>query len=432
MSRRADSATRSDVTWVSVIAALVALRVLVPLAVLGAAPAKLPLLPRYDYAPLNGDSFGFYETVANIFAAFRGVLIGWIGLAALVLLACFSCAALLLWRGGVRWLAVLVPAFGISLVVGVLVHDIATSGAGVVGWSLIWALATFPLPLLHIALTPDRAFPSGLTLTLVANAATVVATAFVGLQASGRRSVGLIAAGLYATWPLWVGIVAGSRAWENGQWLVDVGLHLYSEPVSTALVVTSLALLLRPQLSTTSTAVAGLLIGVATTIKLTNGPVGAILVVIVALQYGIRRAMILALGGFASAPIVIGFWSKGYVDTSGGKGGVDLGALYQWRFVSANARTSTIFTGTMLLVLLPLAVVGILGVIGWFQRAILIAPIVVTIVLYSSYYVTNQHPRFYYVILPSLFVLVAAGAVFLGEFVHRRIRAPATSGSALL
>ena len=51
----------------SVIAALIALRVLVPLAVLGAAPAKLPLLPRYDYAPLNGDSFGFYETVANIF-----------------------------------------------------------------------------------------------------------------------------------------------------------------------------------------------------------------------------------------------------------------------------------------------------------------------------------------------------------------------------
>ena len=422
MGRRAAPATGSDVTWAAMIAALVALRVLIPLAVLAAAPAKLPLLPAYTYAPLNGDSFGFYETVANIFEAFRGVLIGWIGLASLTLMACFSSAAVILWRGGVRWLAVLLPAFGISLIVGVLVHDIAASGAGVVGWPLVWALATFPLPLFDIALTPERAFPSGLALTLIANAATVVATALIGLRATGRRSVGLIAAGLYATWPLWVGIVAGSRAWENGQWLVDVGLHLYAEPVSTALVVVSLALLLHPRLSATSAAVAGLLLGFATAIKLTNGPVAAILVVIVALQCGARRAVIFALGGIVSAPIVFGFWSKGYVDTSGGRGGVDLDALYQWRFVSVNARTSTIFTGAMLLVLVPLAVVGILALIGWFQRATLIAPIIVTIVLYSSYYVTNQHPRFYYVILPSVLVLLAAGAVLIWDLSRRRVR----------
>jgi hypothetical protein len=357
------------------------------------------------------------------------VLIGWIGLASLALMICFLFAALILWRGGVRWLAVLLPAFGLSLVVGVLVHDVAASGAGVVGWPLVWALSIFPLPLLDIALTPDRAFPPGLALTLIANAATVVATALVGVRATGRRSVGLIAASLYATWPLWVGIVAGSQAWENGQWLVDVGLHLYAEPVSTALVVGSLALLLHPRLSATSAAVAGLLLGFATAIKLTNGPVAAILVVIVASRCGARRAAIFALGGIVSAPIVLGFWSKGYVDTSGGGGGVDLGALYQWRFVSVNARTSTIFTEAMLLMLVPLAVVGIFGLIGWFQRAILIAPIVVTIVLYCAYYVTNQHPRFYYVVLPSLFVLQAAGAVLIWELARRRIRPYAAAGS---
>jgi hypothetical protein len=428
MERPPTSWTGSDATWVAAIAGLVALRVLIPLAVLAAAPAKLPLLPAYDYVPLNGDAYRFYQAVANLLAAFRGVLLGWIGLAALVLMVCFAAAALILWRAGIRWLAVLLPAFGVSLVAGVLVHDMASPGAPVIGWPLVWALSLSPLPLLHIALTPDRAFPPGLALNLIANAVTVVATAVVGLRATDRRSVGLIAAGLYATWPLWVGIVAGAQAWENGQWRVDVGLHLYDEPVSTALVVVALALLLQSRPTGTATAVAGLLLGFATAVKLTNGPVAAVLVIVVALQCGVRRAAVFALGGVVSVPIVLGFWSKGYVDASGGQA-FDLGALYQLRFVSVNARTSTIFTPTMLLVLVSFAVVGIFGLTRWFPRAILVAPIIVTIVCYSAYYVTNQHPRFYYVILPSLFVLQAAGVVLIWEFSRRRIRQYAAAGS---
>jgi hypothetical protein len=354
------------------------------------------------------------------------VLIGWIGVAALVLIICFSSAAVILWRGGVRWLAVLLPASAVSLVAGVLVYEMAAPGAGVIGWPLAWALSLAPLPVLHIPLTPDRAFPTGFAISLAANAATVVATALVGVRATGRRSVGLIAAGLYATWPLWVGIVAGTRAWENGQWLVDVGLHLYAEPISTALFVVSLALLLHPRPSALSTAVAGLLLGFGTAVKLTNGPVAATLVVIVAIQFGVRRAAILALGGIVSAPVVFGFWSNGYVDTASGLG-VDVGALYQWQFISNNARTSTIFTGTMLLVIVPLAVAGIAFPMGWFRRAILIAPIVVTIASFCAYYVTNQHPRFYYVILPSLFVLQASGAVVAWDAIRRRVRPAAAT-----
>lgn len=410
----------SDAIWVSALAALVGIRVLIPLAALAADPARVPLLPAYRYAPLNGDAYGFYEAVADIFAAFHAVFIGWIGLATLALMACLLGAALLLWRAGARWPAVLLPSFGLSLALGVLVHDMAVPTAGVIGWPLVWALGLIPLRVLHISLTPDSAFPPALALTLVANAATVVATALVGLGATGRRSVGLIAAGLYATWPLWVGVVAGHRAWENGQWHVDAGLHLYAEPVSTALFVVSLALLLKPRLSATCTAVAGLLLGFATAVKLTNGAIAAILVVLVALRWGWRRGAILALGGIVSAPIVIGFWSHGYVNTSGG-GGVDLGALYQLRFVSSNARTSTIFTGLMLVVLVPLAVVGVTSVKGWFRQAVLVAPILATIACYSAYYATNQHPRFYYVILPPLFVLQAAGARLLWNFSWHRI-----------
>ena len=103
-------------------------------------------------------------------------------------------------------------------------------------------------------------------------------------------------------------------------------------------------------------------------------------------------------------------------------GGVDLGALYQWHFVSANATTSTIFTPAMLVVLIPLAVLGLLAVRGWYPRAVLVAPIPVTIVCYAAYYVTNQHPRFYYVVLPPLFVLQAAGIWLVWRFLIHRIR----------
>ena len=223
----------------------------------------------------------------------------------------------------------------------------ASPSAPVIGWPIVWAFSLLPLHLLHIGLTPDRAFPPGLALSLIANATIVVATAVIGLHATGRRSIGLIAAGLYATFPLWVAIVAGTQAWENGQWRVDVGLHLYDEPVSTALVVVALAILLHPRLSTTSAAVAGLLLGFSTAVKLTNGLLAAALVVVVAFGFGARRAAVFALGGMVSLPIVLGFWSKGYTDASGGQA-IDLGALYQLRFISANARTSTIFTTWML------------------------------------------------------------------------------------
>jgi hypothetical protein len=425
-SGAARTRTVSDALWVQMLAALVALRVLIPLVVLAAGSSKLPLVPDYDYRPLNGDAYGFYHAVANIFAAFSGVLLGWIGAAALVLMICFTVAAVILWRGGVRWLAVLLPPLAVTAITGVLVHDMATPGAGVVGWPLVWALSLSPLPVFHVALTPDRAFPTGLAISAIANAVTVVATAFVGLRATGRRSVGLMAAGLYATWPLWVGIVAGTRAWENGQWQADVGLHLYTEPPSTALVVVSLALLLHPRLSALTAAVTGLLLGFATAVKLTNGFVAASLVVIVAFRFGARRAAIVALGGLVSAPIVFGYWSRGYVDASGGRG-VELEEWYRWAFVSANARASLIFTGTMLVVIVPLAVVGVWLLGDWYRRAVLIVPILVTIASFAAYYATGQHPRFYYVILPSLFVLQAAGGALIWEALRPRIRLGAAS-----
>ncbi len=402
-----------QIVFVSAIAALVVLRVFIPVAVLAASPHGLPLLPAYHYAPLNGDSFAYYQALTNMFASFNGVFDGWIGVGSVGLLASFCAAAWVLWTGGVRWLAILLPALAISLILAVLVHDTASPTAGVIGWPLAWSLPLLPFPLLHFSLTPDYAFALGLTLSLIANAVTVIATARIGLRVSGRRSIGLAAAALYATWPIWVGLVAGEQAWQNGQWLIDVGLHLYTEPLSTALFVVSLALLLDPRASASVVVVAGLLVGFDTAVKLTNGFLAAALLILVVLRSGWRSGAIFGLGGFASVPIVVGYWPRGYARASFGNH-VD-GGLYQLRFLSTNARTSTIFTGVMLLILLPLALVGLAQIRGWFFRSILVVPIIVTIASYCAYYYTAQHPRFYYVVLPLVFVLQAAGAQMIWD-----------------
>ena len=404
----------SDTVWISTLAAFVALRVMIPLAVLAAAPARIPWLQAYTYVPLTGDSAAVLPGCCQ---PARGERRG-------------------AWRldrhrrsrddASVRRcvrhpLALRYPLVGSAADragacarLGVLVNAMASPSAPVIGWPIAWAVLLLPLHLLHIGITPDRAFPFALGLSLIANATIVVATASIGLRATGRRSVGLIAAGLYATWPIWVGLVAGDQASQNGQWIVDVGLALYDEPLSTALVAAALVLLLQSRLSATSAAIAGLMLGFATAVKLTNGPLAAGLVVVVALGVGIRRAAVLALAGMVSLPIVLGFWPKGYADASGGEG-IDLGALYQLRFISPNVRESTIFTTWMLLLLLPAAALGCAKVTSWYRRALLIVPIVITIGCYASYYVTNQHPRFYYVILPAIFVLQASGFVLIWD-----------------
>jgi hypothetical protein len=418
----ARSGTRTAAEWpqvvfVSAIAALVALRVFIPLAVLAASPRRFPLLPAYQYAPLNGDSFAYYQAVTNMFASFNGVFDGLIGVGSAGLLASFCAAAWILWRAGLRWLAILLPALAISLILAVLVHDTASPGAGVIGWPLAWSLPLLPLPLLHLAVTPDRAFAPGLMLSLIANAVTVIAIARIGLRVGGRRSIGVTAAGLYATWPIWVGIVAGEQAWQNGQWLIDVGLHLYTEPLSTALFVVSLDLLLDPRASASVAVVAGLLVGFDTAVKLTNGFLAAALLVLVVVRSGWRSGAIFGLGALVSVPIVVGYWPQGYARPSFGNH-VD-GGIYQLRFVSMNARTSTIFTGVMLLFLVPLALAGLTQIGGWYFRSILIVPILVTIASYCAYYYTAEHPRFYYVVLPLVFVLQAAGAQMIWERIGR-------------
>ena len=397
-------------SWRAALAALVAVRLAIPLVALAAEGHDLPGIPRYDYGPLWGDAEGFYAAVREFIAAVPRL--GALRLA--VLAVGIATVAVLSRRLRPAWLGIVVPAFAVAVAVAAVIDEMGTTGAAVFGWPLVWSIPSFPLRALDI-LDPDSAFVVGLVLSLAANALTVVATAYVGLYATGRRWIGLVAAALFALWPLLAAALAGRRAWENAQWHVDVGLHLYTEPVSTALVTSAAAILLAPAFTDTRIAVAGLALGLATAVRLSNGILAALAVAYVLwLDRSLSRALPLAAGGLALAPIVIAFWPLGYVALYD-----DPSAFpehpFSLDYAVQNWTESWIFTPRTLALLAPLALIG-----AWAQRRrpslpLLGAWILTTAAFYSLYELTRQHPRFLYVVLPELFVLEAAGAYALAR-----------------
>ncbi len=394
--------------WSVALASLVMLRLAIPLVVLAAAGHDLPDLPPYDYSPLNGDATGFYAEARELIS----VAFGPAGAAALVLLAA---GAACVWRLRRGWAAIAVGCLAVSLAASALVLDQQTTGAAVVGWPLLWAIPLFPLRVVGL-LDDDVAFAVGLLLSLAANAVTVVATAFIGLRVTGSRAVGIAAATLYAAWPLLTRPLAGTSVWENGQWNVDVGLHLYTEPLSTALVAVAIALMLAPTLDPVRLATVGALLGYATVVRPSNGFFAAAAVALLALRLGLRRTLPAAAAGLAFVPLLAVYWPKGYPTIDNVPGFSLDQADRTWV-------DSLLFDPRTLLVLLPPALLGLLAVPRW-TAALLGAAVATNAVLYTFYEHTHLHPRFLYVTLPALFVLQAAGGwlVIRKAFEGRRKR----------
>jgi len=220
--------------------------------------------------------------------------------------------------------------------------------------------------------------------------------------ASGRRAVGVTAAALFALWPLLTRPLAGPSAWENGQWNVDVGLHLYTEPLSTALVAVALALLLAPGLDELRLAAAGALLGFATVVKVSNGFLAVAAVALVAFRLGPRRALPLAAAGAAFVPLVAVYWPKGYPEIPNVPG-------FSLEQAGRSWADSFVFDPRTLLMLLPLALVGLFAIRRW-AAALLGVSVATNALFYTFYEHTHLHPRFLYASLPASFVLVAAGA----------------------
>jgi hypothetical protein len=398
-------------TWTATLAGLVAARLAIPLVAVAAEGRKLPAIPRFDYEQLMGDATGYYAAAREFMAAW-GRLPPVLVAALALLIVALAFALVLQWQRRPERRALLVAGAAVALgaVVALGVSRMEPPGAPVFGWPLIWSLPMLPYRALGLPLDVDGAYGLAVALSLAANAAVVVATAYAGFYATGRRAVGLGAAALFALWPLLTGLVVGERAWENGTWRVDAGLHAYTEPLSTALMTVALAVLLRSRPTPVALAVSGVALGLATTVKLSNGIVAALACVLVLVRRGPRAALPMAAAGAGFVPVVLAYWPLSYYDESVGTRD-ELGAGY----LASSWTESLLYTPRLLLALVPLAVVGAVSLRRSPALLVLLVWVVPTAIFYSFYEPTAQHPRFLFASLPAVFVLWSAGAAFLLE-----------------
>lgn len=405
--------------WWGPLGLLAAVRIAIPLAAYADRGSSLPGLPRFDRDPrdggLTGDATGFY-------AATREFMAGWARmprplLALLFVVAVAGVAALVVgWRRRPSLRAWLL-AGGVcllGLLVCVDVHWMEPSGAAVFGWPLVWALALLPFRAAGV-LTHALAWDVAFVLQLAFVGATVVAVGYLGRNATGRRSLGLLAAAFWASWPLLVGVVAGHDAWTNGQWEVDAGLHAYSEPLSTLLVTGAAALLLAPAATSLQLSLAGCALSLATLTKLSNGLLAAAALVLVYLRGRWRPYL---AGVLSLAPLVAVYWPISYPKLFDNPQ-----SWPQDPFDPAHVVTtwthSAMFSPWTLLVLAPLAVVGAFAVLRPWPLALVLAFLLINPVFYSFYANTAQHPRFLYASLPFLFTLWAASVESIRRCVAR-------------
>ena len=393
------------------------------LAALAAEGRDLPGLPRFDLVAGTGDDAGYYAAAREFMAAWGRVPVA--GLALLALgLALVAVAVVRLWHAPARR-AWLVPAgaTAVSLAVLVAVLQMEPSGAPVFGWSLVWAAPMLPYLALGLPLDYEIAFAFGFPLSLAANVVALVATAYAGWYATGRRVVGLGAAAALAIWPLTTALVAGESAWENGTWLVDTGLALYTEPLATALVATAAALLLAPA-NGVRVAAAGVLFSLATLVKLSNALAGALVLVLIALYRAPREAALFLAGCLTFAPVALAYWPLSYYVREEDRPENYPDTLFSLGYAADSWADSLLFSPRTLIVLLPLAVVGAVRFPRGYALWLLLALALVNPLFYTFYEPTAVHPRFLFASLPPFFVLWAVGLRETVAFLRGRVRSP--------
>lgn len=392
---------------IAALGTLALLRIVLSVAVLAASgSALLPGFPEYRYVARTGDAHGYYAAVRELLST--PLRLGWalpLVVAAMVVLVLVVARPRTIGRG--RHVDALVAVCCVAAIATLFVVRMRASGAPTIGWPLVWSLPMFPYAGVGLPLDPDVAFVFGLVLSLLANTVTLVATYLLGLWTTGRRLVGLIAATLFALWPVLVLLLGKTR--DPGTWQVDLGLLMYSEPVSTALVASACVLLVRAARNPTAAVIAGSLLGLATAVRLSNAVIAVCATALVA-RYDRRAAAYVALAGLAFLPPVIAYWPMGYASFPEDE---LRGAAFSLDNVVPAWRDSAVWGLEALAVLVPPAVVG------WFALArrhawLLAAWILATALFYTFYSYTPGHPRFFLVVLPAVFVLWSAGVAAIG------------------
>ena len=397
--------------WWGPLGLLAAIRVAIPLAAYADRGSSLPGMPRFDRPArdggLSGDATGFYAAAREFMAAWGRMPRPVLALDALLALTA-TIAIVVLWRSRPAWrpwlAAGAVCVFG--LVVAVDVHWMDPSGAAVFGWPLAWALVL--LPIRAVGLSKHAAWDAGVALSLVFVALTVVAVAYLGRNATGRQRLGVLAAAFWTAWPLLVGVIAGHQAWTNGQWDVDVGLHNYSEPLSTLLVTAGAALLLSPRMTQLRLAVAGCALSAATLVKLSNALLAAAALALIFLRGRTREALPYLAGALSLAPLVAVYWPLSYPKLFDNPQSWPRDPFDASHVVTSWTHSSIFYPRT-LAILVPLALVGAFALRRPWALALVTAFLLLNPLFYSFYANTAQHPRFLYASLPELFVMWAGG-----------------------
>lgn len=414
----------SERTFRRGVAILALLRVAPAVVVLIANGQSLPLLPGYAYGPPNGDTYGFYAAAREFISSWGRVSRPLLGLGVVVAASMIALAARL-WRQGRRAEAIT----GVAIVGGAFtclaIREMGTTGAGAIGWPIVWSLPLFPL---RVAgdLTYHAAFYIGVSILLLCNVTSVVVTAVVSRHLI-RGRVALVAPALLVLWPFLMRVVEGTGNGVYGSWLADSGLLLYSEPLSTALVVCAIGLiLLRTDGPAAGGAVAGALVAFACAVRVSNATIAVVLFAGLLVAHAWRSAFAYAVAGIGVASIAVVFWSRGYSTFHYRRDKAAPDGLFSLHYIVRSWRDSVVFDWKMLAILLPLPLLGLLALRHRSRDLMVLGgTVAVTVCFYSLYYITALHPRFLYVALPSLFVLAALGIEQLGALV--RTRAPTSS-----
>jgi hypothetical protein len=182
------------------------------------------------------------------------------------------------------------------------------------------------------------------------------------------------------------------------------------------LVTSGAALLLAPRLTQMRLVVAGCALGVATSVKVSNVLLAAAALVVVFLRGGRRDALPYLAGGLAFVPVVAVYWPLSYPKLYANRQSWPRDPFDPGHVVSSWTHSS-VFTPHTLAIVVPLALVGALGVRRPWALALVLAFLLLNPIFYSFYANTAQHPRFLYASLPELFVLWAAGVAVLSSLV---------------
>jgi hypothetical protein len=229
----------------------------------------------------------------------------------------------------------------------------------------------------------------------------------LGRWATGRASVGLVAATAFGLWPLLSNLLADQRGAAHGAWQGELGLSLYTEPLSTLLVLVGMALVVRGNRGPPQLALAGALLGFSVSVRLSNAVLVVCALAAVLARDGLRRSLPFLAAALSFAPLVLAYWPKGYAELPEGSHAFGL------QYVRPSWTESLLWTPRALLVLVPLAVLGSWAVRGRRRLALLWSWILATAAFYTPYRFTSLHPRFLFVALPALLVLWSAGLVLV-------------------